>query len=249
MTGGREPQPGPLKLDSPLLVQWEYASEERLAVRNQTYRELLEGTNADDVIVEAVREVAPGQVLEVGSGIGELADRIKNELGASVCAVDISPRMVALTAERGIDAIVADAQELPFDDCRFDCEVAAWVLYHVPDLDRAVGELARVLKPGGRLVASTVGEENLSELWEAIGDTSTRTFSFGATNGADVLERHFPRVERRDAHGTVVFPTRDAIRRFVAATITRAHLSDRVPETDKPFRASTYHAVFVADKA
>jgi SAM-dependent methyltransferase len=239
----------PLKLDSPLLVHWEYASEERLAVRNAIYRELIEGANAEEVVYEAVREASPARVLEVGCGTGELAERIQRDLGASVVAIDISPRMVALTQARGVAARVGDVQELPFDDGELDCAVAAWVPYHVPDLDRGIAELARVLKPGGRLVAATLGEGNLRELWELIGDTTAPRLSFGKANGTEALAQHFGDVEERPAEGTVVFPNREAMRRFVAATITRAHLADRVPDKlEFPFRARTYHTVFVARK-
>jgi SAM-dependent methyltransferase len=243
------PPPGsPLKLDSPLLVQWEYASEERLAVRNRTYKELVEGANAEEMVFEAVREAAPRRLLEVGCGTGDLADRARRELGAQVVATDISPRMVELTAARGIDARVADVQELPLGDGEFDCAVAAWVLYHVPDVDRAIAELARVLEDGGTLVAATLGEGNLAELWQAVGDKPTHGLSFGGDNGEAALARHFAHVERRDAEGTVVFPDRAAMHRFVSATITRAHLADRVPDVVEPFRARASHVVFVATK-
>ena len=124
-----------VKLDNPLVVQWEYASEERLAKRNKTYRELTEGVNPEDVVFEAVRESSPQRFLDVGCGMGELAERVQRELGAEVVAVDISPRMVELTRARGVDAQVADVQALPFEDGSFDCVAANWVLYHVPDLD------------------------------------------------------------------------------------------------------------------
>ena len=133
-----------MKLDNPLVVQWEYASEERLAKRNQTYRELTEGVKADDAVFEAVREVGPKRFLDVGCGMGELAERVQKELGAEVVAVDISPRMVELTRARGIDVHQADLQALPFEDGEFDCVAANWVLYHVPDLDRGLSELERV---------------------------------------------------------------------------------------------------------
>ncbi len=103
-----------LPLDNPVLVRWEYASEERLATRNRIYRDLIEGENAEDVVFEAVREAAPGRVLEAGCGQGELAKRIADELGAEVTAVDLSPRMVTLARERGVAADVADVQALPF---------------------------------------------------------------------------------------------------------------------------------------
>ncbi|MGI8421442.1 MAG: class I SAM-dependent methyltransferase [Gaiellaceae bacterium] len=237
-----------LKLDNPLVVQWEYASEERLAKRNAAYRQLVEGPNAEEIVFAAVAEANPSRVLEVGCGTGELAERIQRELGATVVAVDLSPRMVSLAAERGIDARLADAQELPFADGEFDCVVAGWVLYHLPDVDRGISELVRVLEPGGTFVAGTLGADNFLELWELLGDPRTDTPTFGRENGKEWLERHFPEVEFRDAQGVAVFPDRDAMRTFVAVTITHAHLADRVRELDEPFRARTSHAVFVARK-
>ena len=237
-----------MKLDNPLVVQWEYASEERLATRNATYRDLIEGVNPEEAVFEAVRESLPDRFLDVGCGMGELAERVQRELGAEVVAVDISPRMVELTKARGIEAMVADVQALPFPDESFDCVAANWVLYHVPDLDLGVRELARVLRPGGRLVAATLGDENMKELWDLLGGEVTAGLTFGWGNGTAALEPHFGRVERREANGTVVFPDRASMHEFVAATTTRSHLADRVPEVAEPFETRSTHCVFVAEK-
>jgi SAM-dependent methyltransferase len=238
-----------LRLDNPLVVQWEYASEERLEKRNAAYRDLVEGPNAEELALDAVREVAPRRVLEVGCGMGEFARRIERELGAEDVALDISARMVDLAVARGVNAAVGDVQTLPFGDGEFDCAVANWVLYHVADLDRGVAQLARVLRPGGRLVAATLGTGNLADLWSALGAEPTGDLTFTDTNGAEILGRHFARVDRRDAHGTMVFPDTERLRTFVAATIAHAHLSSAVPTLPTPFRAGTRHTVFVAEKA
>ena len=238
-----------MKLDHPLVVQWEYASEERLAKRNQTYRERTEGVRPDDAVFEAVREAAPERFLEVGCGMGELAERVQKELGAQVVAVDISPRMVELTKARGVDVHLADVQTLPFADGAFDCVAANWVLYHVPDLDRALSELERVLRRGGRLVAATLGAGNMQELWDLLGGEVTGGLSFGYENGETVLSPYFTEIERRDANGTVVFPDRTSMVDFVAATTTRSHLAERVPELTEPFHTRSTHCVFVAGKS
>jgi len=238
-----------MKLDNPLVVQWEYASEERLAKRNETYRELTEGVKPDDAVFEAVREGAPERFLEVGCGMGELSERVQKELGIEVVAVDISTRMVELTKARGIDVRQADVQILPFPDRQFDCVAANWVLYHVPNLDRGIRELARVLRPGGRLVAATLGEANMQELWDLLGGEVTAGLSFGYDNGEAALAKYFARVERREANGTVVFPDRSSMVDFVAATTTRSHLAEQVPELTEPFRTRTAHCIYVATKA
>lgn len=238
------------RLDNPMLVQWEYASEERLKMRNTIYHDLLEsGSDVEAEIVKAVAEAGPGRVLDIGCGTGELAERIASEAAAEVVAADLSPRMVDLARERGLDARIADVEQLAFADGEFDCVVAGWLLYHVPDRDRAIRELARVLRPGGRLVASTMAADNLCEVWEWMNESWERDITFDRANGKAQLEPHFARVERRDCDGTVVFPTTDALRRFVAASMTRAYLAANVPELTGPLRAGARHTIFVAEKA
>ena len=140
------------RLDDPELVAREYADDARLRKRASAYTGVATGIDARETAMAAIRDLAPSRVLEVGCGWGELAEWIQRDTGAEVVAVDLSPRMVELARERGVDARVADVQELPFADGEFDLVVAAWMLYHVPDLDRGLTELARVLRPGGRLV-------------------------------------------------------------------------------------------------
>ena len=172
------------------------------------------------MVVEALAAIAAQRVLEVGPGKGELAEQIARELGAEVVAVDQSERMVELTRSRGIEALVGDVQKLPFDD-EFDAAVAAWMLYHVPDVDRAIAELYRVLRPGGRLVAVTNSVENLIELWSLVGEGPKTDYAFGRENGAEILGRRFARVERLDADGEVTFPDWESARAHVAASPTR----------------------------
>ena len=58
----------------------------------------------------------------------------------------------------------ADVQDLPYPDKSFDAVIANYMLYHAPDLDKAVRELRRVLRPGGALLAMTNGEHHMQEI-------------------------------------------------------------------------------------
>jgi ubiquinone/menaquinone biosynthesis C-methylase UbiE len=237
------------RLDNPMLVRWEFASEERLEKRNAIYRSLIEGVDAEEMLFEAVKEVAPTRVLEAGCGAGALSMRVQSELGAEVTAIDASERMVDLTRERGVEARVADIQELPFEDGAFDCVAAGWVLYHIADRERAISECARVLRPGGRFVAATLADENMSDLWDFLGSPRERSLSFSTANGAQQLAPYFARVEAREAEGVIAFRTPEEMRQFVAANMTRAHLAAKIPEFDQPVPIRTHHTIFVADKA
>lgn len=103
------------------------------------------------------RNFAGKKVLDVGSGNGYvLANYARN--GGEVYGVDVTPTAVGLCRKRfeyaGLtgDFRVGDAQHLDFADDSFDCACSMGVLHHVPDTARAVAEIYRVLKPGGRLI-------------------------------------------------------------------------------------------------
>jgi SAM-dependent methyltransferase len=231
-------------LNDPANVSVQYATENNLRARQSLYEET-EGPNARDVLWDALAALAPRRVLEVGGGPGELAERMRDELGADVSFLDISPRMVELARERGIDAQVGDAQSLPFADESFDTAVAAWMLYHVPDLDRGLAELARVLAPGGRLVAVTNSELHLRELRELIA-LPLWSMPFSRENGEALLRRHFSVVERLDADGTVTVRDRA---KLVAYRESITAETDPVPDDlELPFTVHYATSMFVASK-
>ena len=230
-------------LNDPELVREAYADEKRYAAR-MAKQETATGPDPYDVVFAAVAEGRPRDVLEVGCGRGELAERMSRELSAHVIAVDQSARMVELTAARGVEAIVGDVVRLPFGDESFDCAVAAWMLYHASDLDLALDELRRVLRPQGRLVAATSSERNLAEVWELVGEIGAPGGGFTVERAGDVLRRHFAHVEQRDVSGTVTFHDREAAYEYLAATRS-AELADLLPDLDAPLVATRRLAVFV----
>jgi SAM-dependent methyltransferase len=186
-----------MRLDDPQAVREQYAREDNLRARQRLYEEV-SGPHPPDVLWQTLVEWSPRRVLEVGGGPGELAERMQRELRAEVSFVDISPRMVELAHERGIDAQVGDVQALPFENGTFDTVVAAWMLYHVPDLDRGLAEIARVLRPGGALVAVTNSVLHLSELRELMAYPDDHRETFNRENGEDFLRPHFAQIERLD---------------------------------------------------
>jgi ubiquinone/menaquinone biosynthesis C-methylase UbiE len=234
-----------VKIDDPVYVSAQYASEEGLAARKAVYTEVT-GPDARELVFTAIAEAAPQSVLEVGCGEGELAERVQNELGVEFVALDQSPRMVELTRARGVDARVGDVQDLPFADDSFDVAVAAWMLYHVPDLDRGLGELSRVLRPGGRLVATTNAADHLQEMFELVGNGGFDV-PFRAENGAEILSRLFTNVETRDATGTVTFREAEQIRSYLRSSARLAAGADSLPELAEPLVARRRPVVFVAE--
>jgi len=97
------------------------------------------------------------RILDVGTGEGQMARQLLAGGAERVLGVDLAFGQVAEAAARGEGTlcVLADAQALPVRSGAFDGALACLVLDHVPDLSRAVGDLAAALEPGGRLVILT----------------------------------------------------------------------------------------------
>ena len=95
------------------------------------------------------------RVLDLACGTGDLA-RLAAASGARVVALDLVPRMIALAHARGGSRaafLAGDMLALPFPDAAFDLVTTGYGLRNVSDLDRALLEVRRVLRPGGRFVS------------------------------------------------------------------------------------------------
>jgi SAM-dependent methyltransferase len=233
--------------DDPVVVAEQYRSEANLRARQALWANV-EGENAPVVLWRVLASLGVDEVLEVGGGQGELAERMQTELGAHVTFLDQSERMVELARARGIrDAHVGDAQQLPFPDEAFDTVVAAWMLYHVPDPDRALAEMARVLAPGGRLVAVTNSVRHVEELRELFGTLLPEfELQFNAENGEAILRRHFRDVERIDAGVVAIVDERETLEAYRRSL---SYETQPLPdEVTLPFRVHGRTTIFVARK-
>jgi SAM-dependent methyltransferase len=233
-----------MAFDDQAVVREQYATEANLQARQALWAES-QGDDPKEILWRTLQEWQPRRVLEVGGGQGELAERMQRELGAQVSFVDLSPRMVELARARGIDAQEGDAQELPFADGAFDTVVAAWMLYHVPDLDSALGEFARVLTTGGALIAVTNSERHIAELRELLAyPRNGFVMTFNSENGEELLRRHFSVVERFDCETKATVRDRETL---VAYRNSVSVPAAEVPEdVELPFVVHGRTTIFVA---
>jgi ubiquinone/menaquinone biosynthesis C-methylase UbiE len=122
------------------------------------------------LIREHLGELGGKRVLDVGCGKGRFA-RIFHEQApeAEIWGLDISPEMLRHVPS-GIHTRAGSMTELPFDDASFDAAYATESLEHAVEIDKAVGEICRVLKPGGRIVIIDKNAEQWGRLntpeWE-----------------------------------------------------------------------------------
>jgi SAM-dependent methyltransferase len=151
------------------------------------------------------------RILELGCGTGLLWRAIGDRCSPdwSILLTDFSEGILreARNATSGLAchfrAAVVDAQAIPVVDRSVDVVVANHMLYHVPDRDRALQEIWRVLVPGGVLHAATIGKDHLRQLDELVAECvpdapslRKNTSLFGEDTGLEQLRRWFPTVRR-----------------------------------------------------
>jgi ubiquinone/menaquinone biosynthesis C-methylase UbiE len=147
----------------------------------------------------------PGRrTLDLGCGEGRLA-RDLAALGHRVVAVDASPTLLRLAAEADSEGeyLLADAASLPFEDAAFDLVVAYMSLMDIDDMEAAVAEAARVLEPGGRLVAAIVHPINSAGQFSEDSAESRFVIDVGylkARRYTDTLERDGIEMTFHSAH-------------------------------------------------
>ena len=147
-------------------------------------------------------------MLEIGCGAGWLWRENRSRVlpGWNIHLSDFSPGMLAETRQSLADVnahfVVADALSLPFVRIRFHTVIANHMLYHVPDRQRALRGVARLLTPDGCLVAATVGKRHLAELDALLSEVgvdqaelgNSMVTSFTLENGALQIAAAFDRV-------------------------------------------------------
>ena len=146
-------------------------------------------------------------VLELGCGTGEMwagREEMISRCGRLVLS-DLSEGMLdkakeTLRGQKGIEYRRIDIQDIPFEDRTFDAVIANMMLYHVPDLQRGLREVKRVLKQEGTFYCATYGQNGMMEyIYSLFPDTCGRhraNSNFTLQNGEDQLKAVFSEAER-----------------------------------------------------
>lgn len=198
-------------------VSGQYASTDHLETRRAVWGPGPDGVSPVDVLRTLVVSSRPGRLIEIGCGTGRFARSVLDEApDVDYVATDLSPAMVEATRALGVTAEVASSDVLPFGDASCDGAVAAWMLYHVPDLDGTLRELRRVLRDGGTLFVATNGREHLADLLREAGGQPLDT-QFTSEVAGEVLGRHFDHVVQRDVETRATFPDHAAAQAYLAS--------------------------------
>lgn len=198
-----------MSINSPSVVRSQYATAANLSTRISIHDKYSVNRQGFGPWIVSHYPIEPGfRVLELGCGTGSMW-RGQEELIAKCAELvlsDFSAGMLEAAKEAvsgpNVHHMVIDIQDIPFPAGSFDLVIANMMLYHVPDLPRALAEVRRVLKDEGCFVCATYGEHGitdyLAELLADYGVRDTTSKSFTLQNGAATLEAVFAHAERRD---------------------------------------------------
>ncbi len=143
-------------MTDPGVLRDQYADAAPLAARQGLWR-WRTGPALHDVVLDLAALHGQETVVDVGCGNGAyLAELRRRTHTGPVVGLDLSEAMAARSSVHAPTA-VADAQALPLRDGSVDVVLSLHMLYHVPDIGRAIGELRRVLRPGGTALVATNG--------------------------------------------------------------------------------------------
>lgn len=166
------------------------------------------------------------RILELGGGNGTQWENKIDSIpdNCTIILSDFSEGMVKIVEEKYAEYKAfsfqkIDIQDINFPDETFDIVIANHMLYHIPDLAKALSEVKRVLKTGGKFYSSTNGNGGMQPfLHEAFKkfnpDTKafTQQWSFALQNGFEILSEYFPDVKRIDYEDSLsVTETQDLI--------------------------------------
>lgn len=213
MTSQREPN----------VVKRQYSSDENLRIRHETHdKYTIPKKNFVEWAVSCLQLQGHERVLDIGCGPGLYFTKLREvHPDIDYYGVDLMPAMLANHPAGANRLSVGDVQTLPFAAGLFDVVMANHMLYHVEDVESAIKEIRRVLKPGGMIMVATNSLNTMPELQVLMrraivlltrqGAAQVRAPAlpsdhFALENGTRVLARHFYAVVRYDLPSALVFP-------------------------------------------
>lgn len=232
--------------DPEYLRDFQYGNALRLQTRGSIHDRF--STNAygwqrwlfDLILERASAETV--DVIDLGAGTCALwtQNSARMPRGWKLRITDFSEGMVeaasAALGGSGIEAecSIVDVKAVPFADASFDLVLANHMLYHVPDRSRALGEIRRILRPNGVVIASANGPRHMREIDEMIAalvpgsDRDDTVAVFGLESGLAQLEAFFSDVEVRRYDDELRVTDAQAAVDYAASLASRAPTDDEI---------------------
>ncbi len=227
-------------IDSAQVLREQYKDGSKLSARIRLHQRF--STNRYGQMrwmLDRIQVPEDARVLEIGCGTGLLwRGSTQVPPGWHVILTDMSDGMIRETRAslarlgRSFSYSQADAQAIPFCDASFDAVIANHMLYHVPDIPCALGEVRRVLKPAGSCYAATMGLANMRELDQlaarffSIPRMTESTARFGLESGEAYMRRAFSDVKLERYPDSLLVTEAAPLMDYICSMRVRSRISD-----------------------
>ena len=239
-------------MENSSLIQEQYANSNNFATRVELNR--IFGTNPyrwTSWVFDQIKFPERARVLELGCGNALLWRsnllRIPND--SHIILSDFSEGMLK-DAKNILNAAldkfqfkIINAEQIPYFNGLFDIVIANYMLYHIPDLEKALSEISRVLKTSGKFYAATFGLDYMKELTELVSNYDNNTsFSlrplarvFGLENGGKMLRKYFEDVKMMKYNDNLEVTEAEPLVNYILSTKVNKIIKDSNKEDFKEY--------------
>lgn len=231
------------KINDSFVVKQQYTSQNNLNTRISIHDKY--STNKmgfGNWIVSNYRIEKGFKVLEIGCGTGDMWTNRGSLIGdcSKLILSDFSEGMLAAAKNNvgnydNIEYKIIDIQEIPYEDGTFDVVIANMMLYHVPDIDKGLAEVRRVLKKAGHFYCATYGENGiigyLSKIFSAYGVEDNINKNFTLQNGIEILSKFFSKIEKLEYIDSLAVTNLDDMAKYIYSLSSMTSLNS-VPKQE-----------------
>ena len=216
-------------------IKEQYNSDENLNLRTNLHSYNINKIDWDKWCFQKMNLLKCSKILELGCGVGKLW--IKNQdfidENSEIILSDFSPNMLKC-AKNNLENLDCkfkykkiNAEDIPYDDESFDVVIAEHMLYFVTDIEKALSEIKRVLKPNGIFYVTTnscnsmIELNKLAEKFDPNLDINNNGLSsrFDLENGEKMLKKYFNNIESEILEGKIILDKAEPVVSYKASTI------------------------------
>lgn len=216
-------------------IKEQYKSDKNLNLRSNLHSYNINKVDWDIWCFNQMNFIKNGRILELGCGPGKLWYKNKDKIDKSlnITLSDFSKSMLKIAKDRLKDIDhnfiykEINAEDIPYEDGSFDVVIAQHMIYFVPDIEKAVREIKRVLVQGGTFYVtanscdSMVELNELAEKFAPNGGLNTNGFSsrFDLEHGKEILKKYFKEVDVEILEGKIIVDDAKPVVSYKASTI------------------------------
>ena len=231
-------------------VKEQYENDKNLNLRSNLHSYNINKVDWDVWCFNQIDFQKNNKILELGCGTGKLWSKNKNNINKdlNICVSDFSTSMLKIAKDNlkkvnhNFNFKEINAEKIPFEDNTFDIVIAQHMIYFVPDIEKAIKEIKRVLKSGGMFYVtanscrSMIELNKLIEKFDPISELNSNGYStrFELENGASILKKYFQKVDVEVLEGKIIVDDPEPVVSYKASTIQGSNIL--VGEKRKEFK-------------